>query len=79
MKKKREKKKEFSVEDDIKAQHVVNEIYEILEKYELTGICIWDVATKSLKDVESMAINGNCLQMNVEDWSEDQENDTIDA
>ena len=69
--------KEFTLEDDIKAQNVVNEIYEILEKYDLNGICIWDVATKSLKEVESMCINGSALQMNVENWSEEEENDTM--
>lgn len=58
--------KEFTLEEDIKCQNVVNEIYEVLEKYELNAMLVWDEDSKKLKAVDSLSINGSALQINAE-------------
>lgn len=63
--------REFTVEEDIECQRLVNELYELLEKYGLNSLVVFDPNTNSLKEVDSLCINGTALQVNSEVWSDE--------
>lgn len=71
-------RKEISVEEDIECQNLVNELYELLERYGLTSISVFDPTEKTLKEADSLAINGTALQVNAEPWNRDEDCDTLE-
>jgi len=60
--------KEFLVEEDVKCQKLVNELYELLEKYDLNSIIMWEKDSKKLKGIDSVSNNENALQINSDCW-----------
>lgn len=58
--------REFTVEEDIECQRLVNELYELLEKYGLNSIVAFDPNTNTLHEIDSLCINGTALQINTE-------------
>lgn len=60
--------KQITLEEDIRCQRLVNDLYELLEKHGLNSIIIWDKDSKKLKEIDSVSINGNAMQINSESW-----------
>jgi len=57
---------------DIKKQkELFSELQQLLERYGLEALAVFDEDARTFKQVEAMSVNGAFLQLTTEKWSEE--------